>query len=282
MLDAQHDHLARRLAHPVQHSGGPSPSRPDPGQVATQRFADSKRPPGQGGRQEVDDGAGDRLRKLLGRRAAGRRREDELVLLSLGSAHRRRRRMASTPRTTSPRAYAASASRMSARAAGSLRTDSVSSSSARSSGLIRTAASRPLRVIRHARAGARRGRRPPTGGRGPFAAIRSTWPQLWLAVGLRVKRPTRFVTRFVDDGELAAFFVGGRLSCCPTAGPNRRACCSRRSRSAGALRRFIAHAGPPAGLRALGKEPSDCENGRASAAPRSAAACRPVRCRRRR
>ena len=44
-------------------------------------------------------------------------------------------RTASTPRTTSPAAYAASASRMSARAVGSLRTARVSSSSARSSGL---------------------------------------------------------------------------------------------------------------------------------------------------
>jgi hypothetical protein len=124
---------------------GAASGGPDPGRVAAEWLADLPWLLHERSREKLDHHPGNRLGQHVGQRSASRRGEDEFVLLAV--AQRRRSRTAAMPRSTSPRAYATSASRMSARALASLTADTVSSSCARSSGLISTAASRPLRMM---------------------------------------------------------------------------------------------------------------------------------------
>lgn len=80
MLDTENDHLARILRGPVQHAVGAATGRPDPDELAAERFADAMRVADQRGGEELDHGAGDRLGQALGECAGRGRRDDELVV----------------------------------------------------------------------------------------------------------------------------------------------------------------------------------------------------------
>src|SRR5450755_1844074 len=102
VLDAKDDHFARIFADAVENAVGAPPGGPHASQVITQWLADSVWPADQRGSQELDHGGGDRLRQLPGQGTACWRGKGEFVVVLAG--HRRSWRMASTPRTTSPRA----------------------------------------------------------------------------------------------------------------------------------------------------------------------------------
>lgn len=126
MIYSEDDNFASFFIESVEHAVGAAAGRPDAAEFPAQRFADPAWLRDQVRRQEVDDRRCDSFRQLVGQRPSRWRSEDEFVVVLLD--HRRSWRTASTPRTTSPRPYAASASRMSPRASGSLSTAMVSSS----------------------------------------------------------------------------------------------------------------------------------------------------------
>lgn len=142
VLDAQHDDFAILLVDAVQDSIGSAACGVDADELSAEGFAHSVRVVDEGSGKELDDCRRHRLGKTLRDRPSGWRGEDKFERLR----HGRSARTASVPRTTLPSLCARSPSRMSARASGSLSTDKVSSSSARSSALRMTAAALPLRV----------------------------------------------------------------------------------------------------------------------------------------
>ena len=127
------DDLAALVVAAIEDAVRASSRGMDPREIPAQRLPHPVRVLDQGAREELDD----RCRHRLGQAGANgphsRRGQDQFV--GRAARHGRSARTAATPRSTSPAAYAASASRMSARAAESLRTASVSYSSAKSSGL---------------------------------------------------------------------------------------------------------------------------------------------------
>src|SRR6478735_10980481 len=136
MFDPQDDDLTRLLIDAIENAIGAAACGPDPDQIPSQRLAGAMGADDQSRGQELDHGGSHRVGDPGTDRPLGARCQNEVV--AAGLRHERRRRTASTPRRTSPRAYAASASWMSAKASGLLSTSTVSSSWARSSGLIRT------------------------------------------------------------------------------------------------------------------------------------------------
>src|SRR6478736_10486736 len=113
VLDPHDDDLPVFFVDAVQHPVGTSSSRVDARQVSTERLAQAARVVDQGRGEELDHCSRDTGKSRLDC-SDSRRGQDQLVGGALG--HGRNARTASTPRTTSPAAYAAAASRMSAKA----------------------------------------------------------------------------------------------------------------------------------------------------------------------
>src|SRR5947199_9789420 len=145
MLDPHNGHDPGLVVNPIEHPERAPTGGVKTNQLSPQRCAYPMWLLDQGSGKELDDGDGHRLGELIGDGACRRAGDDELVVLT-GQPRRRSARTASLPRTASPAASAASASASSVMARASERMSSVSSSDARSSGLTRTAAGRPLRV----------------------------------------------------------------------------------------------------------------------------------------
>jgi hypothetical protein len=103
VLDAKYEDLTWLVEHTIGDPVGSPASRPDPDKVVAERLADTLRLCNQRRREEVDDSCGDGLGQPIGDGTPARRREDELVVVVCG-VYPRSRRIASTPRTTSPRA----------------------------------------------------------------------------------------------------------------------------------------------------------------------------------
>ena len=145
VVNANDDHLVVGVIDAVEHPIRPAPRYPNTGKLTSELTPNPSWIVQSRTGDEVDDGDRHRLGKLLGERSCRGSSNDELEAIG----HRRRERSPrtlSTPRTTSPRATAASPSRRPAIVSGSLRTASVSSRLARSSVLMSTIAGRPLRV----------------------------------------------------------------------------------------------------------------------------------------
>ena len=118
VLDPDHDDLPSVLTNAIEHAIAASPGRPDSGEVSAQRFADATRFPHEGRREDVETAvATARASALSGPDARG------------GSGRARTHRLDSPAKAPDRvdtaydvvRAYAASASRMSLKASGSLR-----------------------------------------------------------------------------------------------------------------------------------------------------------------
>ena len=147
MVDSEDGHLAGFVVDSIQDAIGATSSTVDAREFVAELASDALRVLDQCAGDEIDNGGTHRLGELLGDRSRCWAGHDEFVaLLGHCVVGGRSARTASTPRTTSPDATAASALTRSLTASASLRSSRVSSKLSRSSGLIRTAAGRPLRV----------------------------------------------------------------------------------------------------------------------------------------
>ena len=147
VLDAKHDHGPSFVVDAVQHSVRASTSAVDTSEFVAQHSARAVWVVDQRSGDAVDDRCAHGLRTSLGKSTSRWTGDDQFVS---SRGHRgdagRKARTASTPRTVSPAVTAASASINARTASWSLNSSSVSSRLSRSSGLIKTAAGRPLRV----------------------------------------------------------------------------------------------------------------------------------------
>jgi len=147
MVDAEHRDCAFALIDSIQDAVAPAAGAVDTGEFVPEFATDATGILDQRPGDEVDDCSADRLGHRLRDRPRRRTGNDELVaVLAHDRGDDRNARTASTPRTTSPAATAASAWTSSLMASWSPSSSRVSSRLPRSSGLINTAAGRPFRV----------------------------------------------------------------------------------------------------------------------------------------
>src|SRR5882757_6304343 len=144
VLHAKDSDLSTLIINLIQDTKRTPSSRSDAIQFISEGFTDAVRIVQQRASDELDYSGGDAFWKRVLNSAGCACGNLKTTGLSHGCG--RSARIASTPRTTSPRSTSPRLSRIPTMASGSLRISSVSSSAARSSYPISTAAGRPLRV----------------------------------------------------------------------------------------------------------------------------------------
>ncbi len=147
MIDPTNDNFSTFVVNGVKNSIASAPSAPRADELIAQFTADPAWLFKQRTRYEVDDGRCDGLRQFFRNGSRRRPSNDQLVRFTFAHVRAgRNARTASIPRTTSPRATAASAALNARTPAVSESTSKVSSRLARSSVLMSTIAGRPFLV----------------------------------------------------------------------------------------------------------------------------------------
>src|SRR3982074_3084957 len=146
VFDAEHRAQPESVVDLVEDTERSPAGRVNAGQFVAQFFTDPLRILQQAARDELDHRCDDSLGKLELDCPGCGGGHLQFVRLELAHVCGRKARTASTPRTTSPRTTSPRASLSSASVCGSARISNVSSSAARSSYPMSTAAGRPLRV----------------------------------------------------------------------------------------------------------------------------------------